>query len=119
MRNGCSCFLYQRLVNVTKAGETAPSVTPRTNRTAMNEEKVVAAAKHYSTFHLVSCELDKLLFGIEDTDHAYSSPNDPSLPLVSNYDLEWSTYTVQATNLARGRRLIKYMAGNSATSCPT
>lgn len=41
-------FLYQILVRVTKAGETAPSANPRTNRTPIDDEKVVAAARHYS-----------------------------------------------------------------------
>lgn len=47
MRMGCSLFLYQRLVSVTKAGETAPSANPRANRTPMKDEKVVAPARHY------------------------------------------------------------------------
>lgn len=47
IRGGCSLFLYQILVSVTKAGETAPSANPRANRTPMNDEKVVAAARHW------------------------------------------------------------------------
>ena len=47
MRNGCSFFLYHMLVSVTKAGDTAPSATPSTKRTPMNDEKLVAAPKHY------------------------------------------------------------------------
>jgi hypothetical protein len=36
VRYACSCFLHQIEVIVTKAGETAPSVKPRRNRTAAN-----------------------------------------------------------------------------------
>lgn len=46
MRSGCSLFLYQILVSVTKAGETAPSANPRAKRTPMKDENVVAAARH-------------------------------------------------------------------------
>lgn len=50
IRRGCSLLLYQILVRVTKAGETAPSANPRANRTPMKDEKVVAAARHYFDF---------------------------------------------------------------------
>lgn len=46
IRNGCSSFLYQRLVMVMNAGDTAPSAAPSRNRTARNCPYVFGAARH-------------------------------------------------------------------------
>lgn len=49
VRLACSSFLYQTLVMVMKAGETAPSAKPSMNLTAAKPAKLVGAAKHMQT----------------------------------------------------------------------
>jgi len=49
MRSACSLFLYHMPVMVMNAGLTAPSATPRKNRTARNAGYVFGAARHIQT----------------------------------------------------------------------